>query len=110
MLTRSIGPDGKLGNRELAATNTDMRNPDPVPAKFEDKGRENVMTIAIDSAGSLGERELAVIRAKLRNPDGISAVPVNAEKNILRIGVDDREFADDWEFIGRRLGYRVHSV
>ncbi|MDR7868485.1 MAG: hypothetical protein RIN56_16920 [Sporomusaceae bacterium] len=69
-----------------------------------------MMTIAIDPAGSIGEKELAVLRAKLRNPDGISAVPVNAEKNILRIGVDDAEFADDWEFIGRKLGYRVHSV
>ena len=69
-----------------------------------------MMRITIDPAGSLGEREMAIIKAKLCNTDGISAVPVNVENNTLRIGVDDAEFADDWEFIGRKLGYRVHSV
>lgn len=113
MLTRSIGPAGTLSEREVAATKTNTCKPDmvsAVPVKFESKGGKNVMTIAIDPAGSLGEKEMAIIRAKLRNPDGISAVPVNVEKNTLRIGADDAEFADDWEFIGRKLGYRVHSV
>lgn len=64
----------------------------------------------IDPAKTLGEREMNTIKAKLRNPDGISAVPLNVVADTLRIGSDDSDFADDWEFIGRRLGYRVHSV
>lgn len=69
-----------------------------------------MLTRSIDPAGTLGERELAIIKAKLRNPDGVSSVPVKVEENTLSIGFDDKEFADDWEFIGRKLGYRVHTV
>jgi hypothetical protein len=69
-----------------------------------------MVTMSIDPAGTLGARELAVLKAKLGNPDGVSSVPVKVEDNTLCIGIDDREFADDWEFIGRKLGYRVHSV
>jgi len=113
MLTRSIGPAGTLSDRDLAATTTNVGKPDSVSArrvKADSKGGKNMLTVAIDPAGSLGERELAAIKAKLRNLDGISAVPVDVEKNALRIGIDDNAFVDDWEFIGRKLGYRVHSV
>jgi hypothetical protein len=64
----------------------------------------------LDPAGTLGSRQLKVIKAKLRNPDAVSAVPVYVVENMLRIGYDEEEFADDWEFIGRKLGYHVHFV
>jgi hypothetical protein len=69
-----------------------------------------MITKVIDPAGTLGERELAVLKAKLGNPDGISAIPVKVKGGSLCIGIDDGEFAGDWEFIGRKLGYRVHTV
>ncbi len=113
MLTKSIAPVGKLSDRDLAAATTNVCKPDQVSAmcaKYYGEGGENMLTVAIDPAGSLSERELSIIKAKLRNLDGISAVPVDVEKNELRIGIDDNAFVDDWEFIGRKLGYRVHSV
>lgn len=64
----------------------------------------------IDPAGTLGDRELAIIKAKLSHPDGVSAVPMKVEEGTLCIGLGDEDFADDWEFLGRKLGYRVHSV
>jgi hypothetical protein len=71
-----------------------------------------MLNIKIDAAKTLGPREAAIIEAKLRNPDGVSAVPfkVTHSEPTLHIGIDDREFADDPDFIGRKLGYRVHSV
>jgi hypothetical protein len=69
-----------------------------------------MITQHIDPSKTLGERELSTIKAKLRNPDGISAVPVDVSAETLRIGIDDSEIADGWEFIGRKLGYRVHTV
>jgi len=69
-----------------------------------------MLTRSIDPAGTLGERELAIIKAKLSNIDEVSSVPVKVEGNNLCIGYDEKEFADDWEFIGRKLGYRVHTV
>jgi|GEM_PF-6298105 hypothetical protein len=69
-----------------------------------------MLTYHIDPAKTLGDRELNTLKAKLRNADGISAVPFDVSGDTLRIGIDDSEFANDWEFIGRRLGYRVHTV
>ncbi len=68
------------------------------------------MSLHIDPAKTLGEREMSTIKAKLRNPDGISVVPLNVAADNLRIGFDASDFADDLEFIGRKLGYRVHTV
>lgn len=71
-----------------------------------------MLSIRIDRAKSLGCREAAIIEAKLRNPDGVSAVPLKVKYSepVLCIGIDDGDFADDPDFIGRKLGYRVHSV
>lgn len=71
-----------------------------------------MLMVKIDPAKTLGPREAAIVEAKLRNPDGVSAVPlkvINSEA-ILCIGYDHRDYADDPDFIGRKLGYRVHSV
>lgn len=64
----------------------------------------------IDPRGTLGKAEAALIKAKLRNADGLSVVPITVAENTVVIGCDWNEFADDWEFIGRRLGYKVHNV
>lgn len=69
-----------------------------------------MVSLHIDPAKTLGEKEMKTVMAKLRNPDGVSSVPLDVVADTLRIGSDDSEFADDWEFIGRRLGYRVHTV
>ena len=69
-----------------------------------------LLTKRIDAAGTLGSKELATVMAKLRNPDGVSAVPICLQGDRLRIGCDDSDFDNELDFIGRKLGYRVHSV
>lgn len=69
-----------------------------------------MLSRVIDPSRALGEREMNTLKAKLRNPDGISSVPMDVVADTLRIGSDESDFADDWDFIGRRLGYRVHTV
>ena len=71
-----------------------------------------MLTIRIDPAKSLGRREAAIIEAKLSNPDGVSSVPLKVKNSepVLCIGIDDGDFSNDPDFIGRKLGYRVHSV
>lgn len=117
MLSQQADPVKTLGKRDPAIAKAKLRT-DGVSAVQVDVissalggGKEGkAMSLHIDPAKTLGEREMATIKAKLRNPDGISVVPLDVAADNLRIGVDANDFADDVDFIGRKLGYRVHTV